>query len=91
MRNAHRSIGMMVICVVLLGVGFAAAEDWPQWRGANRDGMESREVVRRYRQRDGCILAGNLNGHKSRLLLMLGIAKYGNDVKALRNLFKIYN
>lgn len=38
MRNAHRSIGLMVICVILLGVGFVAAEDWPQWRGANRDG-----------------------------------------------------
>ncbi len=38
MRNAHRSIGVMVICVVLICVGSALAEDWPQWRGANRDG-----------------------------------------------------
>jgi len=38
MRNAHRSIGMMAACVVLVCVGLVLAEDWPQWRGANRDG-----------------------------------------------------
>ncbi len=38
MRNPHRSIGVMVVCVVLVCVGLVLAEDWPQWRGANRDG-----------------------------------------------------
>ena len=38
MRNAHRSLGMMVVYVVLLCAGLVMAEDWPQWRGVNRDG-----------------------------------------------------
>ena len=38
MRNKCRSIGMMVICAVLICVGRTAAQDWPQWRGVNRDG-----------------------------------------------------
>jgi len=38
MRNASRSIGMMVSCVVLICACRASARDWPQWRGANRDG-----------------------------------------------------
>ncbi|WP_203544865.1 asparaginase [Desulfovibrio sp. JC010] len=36
---------------------------------------------------DGCILAGNLKGHKARLLLMLGLANYGNDSEKLKELF----
>ncbi len=35
----------------------------------------------------GCILAGDLMGTKARLLLMLGIARYGNDTAELRKLF----
>ncbi len=35
----------------------------------------------------GCILAGNLGGHKARLLLMLGLAAHGNDHHALKSLF----
>ena len=38
MRNARRSIGWVVSCVVLICAGRALAQDWPQWRGANRDG-----------------------------------------------------
>ena len=38
MRNVSRSIGMMVSCVVLICASRAAAQDWPQWRGVNRDG-----------------------------------------------------
>ena len=38
-------------------------------------------------QENGCILAGDLVGHKARLLLILGIAKYGNDTEKLRALF----
>ncbi len=29
---------LLVGCVVLLSIGFAFAQDWPQWRGPNRDG-----------------------------------------------------
>lgn len=36
----------------------------------------------------GAILAHYLDGHKARLLLMLGLAKHGNDTKALQALFK---
>ena len=38
MKNANRLIGVIVGGVVLIGAGFACAQDWPQWRGANRDG-----------------------------------------------------
>ena len=38
MKNASRSIGLMLCCTVLVCAGTAAAQDWPQWRGANRDG-----------------------------------------------------
>jgi L-asparaginase len=36
----------------------------------------------------GCILAGDLIGHKARLLLMLGLAEHGNDTAKLRTLFE---
>src|SRR5215203_48466 len=37
MRIANRTIGMFVGCAVFLTAGVAKAQDWPQWRGANRD------------------------------------------------------
>jgi len=37
-RNASRSIGVIAGCAILLSAGSAFAQDWPQWRGANRDG-----------------------------------------------------
>ena len=38
MRIAIRAIGVTVGCVVLFGASCVFAQDWPQWRGANRDG-----------------------------------------------------
>lgn len=38
-------------------------------------------------QENGCILAGDLVGHKARLLLMLGLAEHGSDLGKLRALF----
>lgn len=38
MRNANRSIGVIVSCVVLASAGRVFAQDWPQWRGPDRDG-----------------------------------------------------
>ena len=38
MRNTSRSIVMMLICVVLICASQASGQDWPQWRGADRDG-----------------------------------------------------
>jgi outer membrane protein assembly factor BamB len=38
MRTANRTAGVLVTCVTLLGAAGAGAQDWPQWRGANRDG-----------------------------------------------------
>ena len=38
MRNASRSIGAIVGSVVLLCAAPILAQDWPQWRGAGRDG-----------------------------------------------------
>jgi len=38
MRNANGSIGVMTGIVILISAGCVLAQDWPQWRGANRDG-----------------------------------------------------
>jgi len=35
----------------------------------------------------GCIFAGDLDGHKARLLLQLGLARHGQDARALKALF----
>lgn len=37
MKNTNRLVAMAG-CVVLLGVGGTFAQDWPQWRGPNRNG-----------------------------------------------------
>ena len=37
MKNSNRSVAVAG-CVILFGVGGAFAQDWPQWRGPNRDG-----------------------------------------------------
>jgi outer membrane protein assembly factor BamB len=41
MGNANRFIGAIVSCVVLIGAACVFAQDWPQWRGVNRDGKAS--------------------------------------------------
>ena len=38
MTGANRSIGVIVACVILINAGGVSAQDWPQWRGPNRDG-----------------------------------------------------
>jgi outer membrane protein assembly factor BamB len=38
MRLADRKMGILVACLVLMIAGPALAQDWPQWRGPNRDG-----------------------------------------------------
>jgi outer membrane protein assembly factor BamB len=37
MRNAIRKVGVIVGCVALFGAISLYAQDWPQWRGPNRD------------------------------------------------------
>jgi outer membrane protein assembly factor BamB len=37
MSNAHRTGRVLVGCVLLFGATYAAAQDWPQWRGPNRN------------------------------------------------------
>jgi outer membrane protein assembly factor BamB len=37
MQDAHRKGIVFGICVVVIGAACAAAQDWPQWRGPNRD------------------------------------------------------
>ena len=37
MRNRKHGIGIFVCCAILLGSSLAMAQDWPQWRGPNRD------------------------------------------------------
>lgn len=38
MHSAKCSFGFVAACTILLGVGSVMAQDWPQWRGPNRDG-----------------------------------------------------
>ncbi len=38
MTGANRSIGVIVGCMVLISAGRVFAQDWPQWRGPDRDG-----------------------------------------------------
>ncbi len=37
-RSASLPVASLASCAVLLGICGALAQDWPQWRGANRDG-----------------------------------------------------
>jgi outer membrane protein assembly factor BamB len=41
MKNTNQSRALMVGCVVLLIASCVFAQDWPQWRGPNRDGKVS--------------------------------------------------
>jgi outer membrane protein assembly factor BamB len=38
MHSANRWVGVMMVGVILIGATGACAQDWPQWRGPNRDG-----------------------------------------------------
>ncbi|MDD4269065.1 MAG: hypothetical protein PHO07_13720 [Pirellulales bacterium] len=38
MHNARTTIGMIVGSWVVFSAAAALAQDWPQWRGPNRDG-----------------------------------------------------
>lgn len=41
MKNPHYSTAVTVICGILLSASGIAAQDWPQWRGPNRDARVS--------------------------------------------------
>ncbi len=41
MKNINQFRAVMLVCVILVVAGSALAKDWPQWRGANRDGKVS--------------------------------------------------
>lgn len=38
MTGVNRSIGVVLGCVVLVGAARVVGQDWPQWRGPDRDG-----------------------------------------------------
>ena len=38
MRSAKRSVGLLAVCGLLLSTGCVFGQDWPQWRGRDRDG-----------------------------------------------------
>jgi len=38
MKNVNRLIAVIAGFAIIISVGFAFAQDWPQWRGVNRDG-----------------------------------------------------
>ncbi len=35
----------IIVCIVVLNAGFSVAQDWPQWRGPNRDAKVTRFTV----------------------------------------------
>lgn len=37
MKDAHRTMIVLASCAVVMSASSALAQDWPQWRGANRD------------------------------------------------------
>jgi len=41
MKNTNQSRAVMMCCVILLIASSVFAQDWPQWRGPNRDGKVS--------------------------------------------------
>jgi outer membrane protein assembly factor BamB len=41
MRNTNRCRARAAVCAVVVCAGSALAQDWPQWRGPNRDGKAS--------------------------------------------------
>jgi outer membrane protein assembly factor BamB len=41
MKKQNRSRVLMMVWVILLSAGWVLGQDWPQWRGANRDGKVS--------------------------------------------------
>jgi len=38
MRNANRTVALVLSCIAVTAALRAGAQDWPQWRGPNRDG-----------------------------------------------------
>ena len=38
MSYVNRVVGWIACCLVLIGTSSVWAQDWPQWRGTNRDG-----------------------------------------------------
>ena len=41
MKKANLSRSIMLGCVIMIGASCVFAQDWPQWRGPNRDGKAS--------------------------------------------------
>ena len=39
MKNANPMTGVLMGCLMLLSANCLCAQDWPQWRGPNRDGV----------------------------------------------------
>ena len=41
MKNTNQSIGVVIGCAFLVSANCVVGQDWPQWRGPNRDGKVS--------------------------------------------------
>jgi len=45
MKDANRTMVVLTACVVLMSASCALAQDWPQWRGTNRDAKAAGFIV----------------------------------------------
>src|SRR5262249_22616234 len=63
MRITTLTTGVMVVCGMLLGVAGVGAQDWPQWRGPNRDakvtGFKAPETWPKELTQKGKVKVGN--------------------------------
>src|SRR5208282_189785 len=53
MSNASRIMHFLVVYMLLLSVGLAFGDDWPQWRGQKRDGISKETGLRKEWPKDG--------------------------------------
>jgi outer membrane protein assembly factor BamB len=85
-RAKDLSKATIVGCVILIGAGSVAAQDWPQWRGPNRDGKSANTGLLKEWPNDGPPLAWKIDklggGYSAPSIAagrVFGMSNRGND------------
>jgi len=86
MRTKDLSKAAIVGCVILIGTGSVLAQDWPQWRGPNRDGKSADTGLLKEWPNDGPPLAWKIDklggGYSAPSIAagrIFGMSNRGND------------